>query len=128
MTFGTPMLTTPKTVDRGGRRGQLHDCGKHGKLTVGKIAKIAGITVDAVRSRINSGWTGEALCSQYRVNHRRKPESSCRHPSIAIAVKLAKAFPDRAPTTKEIMAVRPMSRGSATRWRQAFRDVLEKRA
>jgi hypothetical protein len=119
----TSILTTPKPVDRGGRRGRLHDCGRYGQLTVGQIAKRAGVTVEAVRFRINSGWTGDALCLKYRVEHQRKPGSECRHPTMATAVRLARAFPDRVPTTKEIIAVRPMSRVSASRWRQAFRDA-----
>lgn len=126
--FGTPVLATPKPVDRGGRRGAQHDCGKHGQLTVGQIAKVSGISVDAVRFRVNAGWKGEALCAPYRSQDKRKRDSGCRNPAVLTAVRLALAFPNRAPTTKEIMAIRPMSRGCASRWRQAFRDVLERDA
>ena len=121
----TSILTTPKPVDRGGRRGTRHDCGKHGKLTVGQIAKVAGVSVYAVRFRVNAGWKGEELCAPYRSHDKRKSDSGCRNPAVLTAVRLALAFPNRAPTTKEIMSIRPMSRGSASRWRQAFRDALE---
>lgn len=122
----SPILTTPKPLDRGGRRGQLHDCGKYGKLSVGQIARIAGVTTEAIRHRVNTGVKGAALCAPYKTNYRRT--ASCRNPSLIIAVKLATAFPHRAPTTEEIRKVHPMSRTAATRWRSAFRDVMDEEA
>lgn len=108
------------------RWGAVYDCGKHGHLTAAQIAKLAGVTGTTVRYRIAQGWRGDKLCTPYRSATRRKSDAPCRMPTVAIAVKLARAFPNKVPTTREIIAAHPMSRTAASRWRQAFRDVDER--
>lgn len=103
-------------------RARKYDCGKHGKLTVSQIARLAGTTNKAIYQRIKRGFVGERLC-ELKYEGRRKIRRPCSNPTILIAVRLANAFPDRVPTAKEIAEVHPMSEGNAMRWRRAFAEV-----
>src|SRR5690606_10877108 len=61
--FGTAIITpTVPTDSAPARGGQRFDCGRHGRLTVVQIARIAGTSRTAIYQRIRAGRTGEALC------------------------------------------------------------------
>lgn len=124
MTFG--IATIAPRVRSGVYRGKKHDCGKFGFLTSNQIAQVAGISIEAVYLRHRRGDTGEALCAPAWDKARKQFKTPCAYPTMLIACQLAKAFPDRLPSTKEIQAVRPMSRQSAVRWKSALRDALER--
>jgi len=119
MGFGVAAIAGPKIRKA---RGRKYDCGKHGKLTVSQIARLAGTTNKAIYQRIKRGFVCERLC-ELKYEGRRKIRRPCSNPTILIAVRLANAFPDRVPTTKEIVEVHPMCERNAMRWRQAFAEV-----
>ena len=121
MSFGTAIIETPRRR----RAGKSYDCGPHGMLRVPEIAALAGLCADTVRYRIKAGLSGEALCAPaWEPLRNRNLQPSGRHVAV-VACKLGRAFPDRVPSITEIQAVRPMSRASAVRWRQVWREALE---
>jgi hypothetical protein len=121
MSFGVAIIETPRRR----RPGKSYDCGKHGSLRVPEIAALTGLCVDTIRYRIKAGLTGEELCAPaWEPLRNRNLKASSRH-VVVVACKLGKAFPDRVPSIPEIQAVRPMSRASAVRWRQVWREALE---
>ena len=116
--------SAPRARKRTGCAPELYDCGRHGKLSVTAIAKLAGITGPGVRARIRRGETGAKLC-RHQTQARREGWRirGCSSWTMVTACRLALAFPHTLPTTREIMAIRPMSRGAATQWRSAMRDA-----
>lgn len=125
MTFGLAIIGATRGKSRG-PQGRKYDCGKHGKLTTRQIATAAGISIHAARHRVNVGMKGEALVAPRWESLRNVNKAKCRRPSLLTACRIARAFPDRVPTIKELQAVYPMSHASALRWRQGWRDTLEK--
>jgi hypothetical protein len=119
MNFGTPTLTTPRAAVRTGRR---FDCGRYGKLTAKEIARLAGMTREGVWQRVRHGVKGADLCAPKHESKRHAKEK-CSKPVVSIAVKLARAFPHKVPTLREIQQAHPMCERNAMRWRQAFADV-----
>jgi hypothetical protein len=120
MNFGTATLVTPKAKKK--RHGRTFDCGKFGKLRAPEIAKITGMSREGVWQRVRHGVKGEALCAPKHESKRHAKEK-CSKPVVRIAVKLARAFPHKVPTLKEIQAAHPMCERNAMRWRQAFTDA-----
>lgn len=41
--------------------GDTYDCGEYGYLTQAQIAHYAGVSREAIRLRVNRGWTGPEL-------------------------------------------------------------------
>ena len=112
---------------RGGRPAHRHNCGRHGQLTLKQIAKIAGVTPEAIRARIGAGWKGALLCSPIgpRPNHRR---GEVRVPTMVTAARIALQFRGQIPTVAAIRAAHPMTKKSAERWRLVFMKALEENA
>lgn len=123
MTFGVATLGTQ--VKRTGAR--TFDCGRHGELTARQIASKAKITKEAVWARVNSGVTGADLCAP-KHDGLRKVRVKCSRSVVVVAMKLARKYPDRVPTLKQIRRVHPMGERNAMRWRQAMKETLEKAA
>lgn len=119
-TFGLATLTTPKPKKK--KLGRRFDCGSYGKLRAPEIARITGMSREGVWQRVRHGVKGEALCAPKHEASRQAKEK-CSKPVVLIAVKLARAFPHKVPTLKEIQAAHPMCERNAMRWRQAFTDV-----
>lgn len=120
--FGTAIITpTVPTDSAPARGGQRFDCGRHGRLTVVQIARIAGTSRTAIYQRIRAGRTGEALCEPRwaRQSEIRRASPPRRH-VLAAAFQLAAMYPDRLPSVAEIQRFRPMSRQNAQVWRQAI--------
>lgn len=109
-----------RTVPTRGRPAPVYDCGPHGKLTARQIAGRAGICKAAVQKRVRWGWTGEQLLWPAHESQRQRVKAAPRSDVLAVAMRLARAFPKDVPTADEIMAVRPMSRDTAIRWRRAM--------
>lgn len=118
MSFGTATLKARPPVDRGRR----FDCGKYGMLSAKRIAALTGTTTEAVWQRVKAGVTGEALCAP-KYEALRGAKRKCTRPTVVVAMKLARAFPDRVPTIAEIRRVHPMGERNAMRWRQAMSEV-----
>lgn len=98
---------------------QLHDCGHGLLLTAKQIASHTGLTRAAVSQRLRKGMQGAALIAPKGL--RRAPAKA----SLRTAVMLARAFPDRVPSLKEIQRVVPMCNSSAIEYRAALSATLE---
>ncbi|MFD0738268.1 hypothetical protein ACFQZQ_03055 [Lysobacter koreensis] len=122
MTFGVSPIHGTAGIRA---RGKLHACGRHGKLTARQIADLAGVCVETIRARIKAGVVGPSLVAPAWDSKRGQVKAQCRRPALLTACKLARAFPDRVPNTREIQALQPMSRSSALRWQQGYRDALK---
>lgn len=96
-------------------RRKLYDVGDR-RMTLGQIMQSTGLSESAARSRISRGVTGAALLRKGR-HDMAAPRSS----TMVIACRLADAYPDRLPTTREIRAIYPMTPTSAERWLAALR-------
>jgi len=118
--FGTAALAAPKFKRKA--KGRTFDCGRFGKLTAKEIAALTGMSREGVWQRVRKGVTGAALCEP-KHDALRKAKEKCSKPVVMIAVKLARAFPHKVPSLKEIQAAHPMCARNAMRWRQAFTDV-----
>lgn len=118
--FGTATIKAPAGRDRGRR----FDCGRHGKLSAKQIALMAGMSREGVWQRVKAGFKGEALCAPKHESLRRAKEA-CKRPVVVVAMKLAKAFPDKVPSLAEIKRVHPMCDRSAMRWRQALTEAQQ---
>ena len=94
---------------------KLYDCGNGQKLTVKQIMQRTGLGEASVRSRISRGVTGRDL-----LRKERRDAAAPRSSTMVLAIRIADAYPDRLPTTKEIRALHPMSVGAAERWRRAL--------
>jgi hypothetical protein len=124
MTFGIAQIAAPLGRKRTGR---TFFCGaKLGHLTARQIATIAGISREGVWQRVKSGMKGPELCAP-RYESARKAKEKCSRPVMAIAMKLARAFPDKVPSVREIRKEHPMGARNAMRWRQAMNDANERR-
>lgn len=123
-TFGTAALDAPKFKRK--RQGRVFDCGKHGKLTAKEIAALTGMSREGVWQRVRSGVKGADLLLP-KHEGLRQAKASCSNPVMLIAAKLARRFPNKVPTLREIRQTHPMGARNAMRWRQAFADA-EKRA
>lgn len=123
----TLRIAAPVPNRRGGRPAHRHDCGRHGKLTLKQIARIAGVTPEAIRGRIGMGWKGELLCSPVgpRPNHRR---GEIRLPTMLTAARIALHFRGQCPTVAQIRAAHPMTKKAAERWRLVFMKAMEEAA
>lgn len=102
-------------------RRKLFDCGNGERLTVKEIMLRTGLAETAVRSRISRGVKGKALLAKGR-----KDAAAPRSSTMVIACRLADAYPDRLPTTKEVRAIYPMCAQSAERWLTALRDARQR--
>lgn len=121
----TPTITSPKRKNNRGRKPErLYDCGKYGRLSRSQIATVAGISTKAVAVRLNGGWKGESLCAPKRSGCNRKRGVVCRS-TMLVAAKIARRFPDRVPTTKEILEVHPMAESTARNWQTVFHRLDE---
>lgn len=120
-TLGRKVLPSGR---RGGRPAHLHNCGRHGNLSLKQIARIAGVTPEAIRGRIGMGWKGELLCSPIgpRPNHRR---GEIRLPTMLTAARIALQFRGQCPTVAAIRAAHPMTKKAAERWRLVFMKAME---
>lgn len=117
-----------------GKIAKRHDCGKHGMLTAKEIGLIAGLHEQSVHQRITRGVRGEALCERYdRSVARAKACETFRSgmpidPNSSgvmfIAMRIASAFPHRAPTAEELMTKYGMHKATAYRWRRAWLDSM----
>ena len=115
----TPILESPKRRNnRGNKPARLYDCGKYGRLSRAQIAVVAGISTTAVAQRIRSGYTGERLCLPAKAGFSKRGVV-CRS-TMLVAAKIARQFPDRVPTLKEIMRVHPMAEATARNWQTVF--------
>ena len=121
--FGTATLKPRAPRDRGRR----FDCGRYGKLSAKQIAQMTGMSREGVWQRVNAGFKGEDLC-QPKHQSLRKAKETCKRPVVVVAVKLARAFPDRVPTLEEIRKVHAMGDRNAMRWRQALAETIGERA
>lgn len=104
-----------------GPRTKLYDVGGE-RLSLQQLCERTGLTPGAMYARIARGVTGRDLLIK---NGNRKRRGMARSPTQYIAFRLAWAFGETVPTTKEIMRVQPMSRTSAMRWRNAMHHALE---
>ena len=120
----TPILGTKPRKRIGRPPTGKFDCGKYGRLTRAQIAIIAGISTKAVCQRINSGWKGERLCAAKRSGCNVKRGVVCRS-TIVTAAKIARRFPDRVPSIKEIMQAHPMAESTARNWQTVFNKLAE---
>lgn len=100
-------------------RGRKFDCGKFGKLTANEIARITGMSREGVWQRVRSGIVGAELCAP-KHDGLRKVKTPCSRPTIMVAMKLARAYPNSTPTLAQIKKVHPMTDRNAMRWRQAL--------
>lgn len=119
--FGVATLTSPK---RRIQKGRKFDCGRFGQLSANEIAKITGMSREGVWQRVRSGVTGAALCAP-KHDGLRKVQKPCKRPVVMVAMKLARAFPDRVPSLDAIRKVHPMCARNAMRWRQAIADSFD---
>lgn len=98
------------------------DCGRYGMLTPIEVAKMAGISRSGAWARMRSGIKGADLCMR-KSELPTQVKERCSNTVVLVAVKLARAFPGRVPSVKDIRATHPMCRRNAQRWRQAFNDA-----
>jgi hypothetical protein len=118
--FGAAALAAPKFKKKA--KGRTFDCGSYGKLTAKEIAALTGMSREGVWQRVRHGVKGDALCAP-KHDSKRQAKEKCSKPVVLIAVKLARAFPHKVPSLKEIQAAHPMCERNAMRWRQAFTDA-----
>lgn len=117
-----PTLGRPARRNNRGRAPERkYDCGKYGRLSRSQIATVAGISTTAVAQRIRSGYTGERLCIPAKSGYAKRGVV-CRS-TMLIAAKIARQFPDRVPTFKEIMRVHPMAESTARNWQTVFHKL-----
>lgn len=116
--FGTATIASPVVRDRGRR----FDCGRFGKLTANEIARIVGMSREGAWQRIRSGIVGAELCAP-KHEGLRQVKAPCSRPTILVAMKLARAYPDKQPTLAQIKRVHPMTDRNAMRWRQALAET-----
>lgn len=124
MSFGTATISAPAApcMGRGARR---YDCGRHGKLNRAQIAALAGISMGAAYYRaVKLGLRGEALIAGTAATRKRNVGSVARTPCVVIACRLARAFPGKAPTWRQVQGVVPMSEQAAKRWSRAMEAAL----
>lgn len=125
----TELIDTWATLARRRKRvpSRIHDCGRHGKLTVREICKIAGVSREAIYSRFHKGWRGELLCAPRFPSH---AGGLPRYNSMTLAMRigLAAARNNKLLSIAAIQQIRPMSRVAATRWRVALRVAMEQAA
>lgn len=98
-----------------------YDCGKYGRLTRSQIAMIAGISRAAVAQRLSARYAGERLCVRKKAGIAKRGVV-CRS-TMLTAAKIARHFPDRVPTVKEILQVHPMSESTARNWQTVFHKL-----
>lgn len=103
------------------RREMVYDCGGGEMLTVREIMRKTGLGESTVRSRMARGAKGKDL-----LRKERKDMAAPRSSTMVLACKLADAFPDRLPTTKEIRRLYPMAEGTAERWLSALRAARDR--
>jgi hypothetical protein len=101
-------------------RAKLFDCGGE-MLTIKQIMARTGLSEPSVRSRISRGVKGGALLKKER-----RDMAAPRSSTMVLACRLADAFPDRLPTTKEIRRLYPMAEGTAERWLAALRAARDR--
>ena len=102
-------------------RQKLFDCGGGEMLTIKQVMQRTGLSESSVRSRISRGVTGRAL-----LRKERRDAAAPRSSTMVIACRLADAYPDRLPTTREIRELYPMTATSAERWLVALRAARAK--
>jgi hypothetical protein len=118
-------LLSPRRRNNRGRQPEgKFDCGKFGRLSRSQIAAVAGISTTAAAQRINNGWKGERLCAPKRSGNYHKRGKVCRS-TMVIAAKIARQFPDRVPSIKEIVRVHPMAESTARNWQTVFHTLQE---
>jgi hypothetical protein len=118
--FGTATIATPKK--RKSPPVKRYDCGKHGQLTAKEIAARAGIAVETVYDRVRRKWPAADLAEPAHALRREKAGIP-RMPCVIMALRIARAFPNRVPTVRELRAVAPMCAVQARRWQRALEEV-----
>lgn len=96
------------------------DCGNGLRLTCRQIEKRTGLTRSGVQRRLDRGVRGEALLIPRCAPRLGRPIRS----TVRTAIRLARTFPDRLPTTEEIIRAVPMSQTNATRYRAALHEAM----
>lgn len=101
------------------KRAKRYDVGGGELLTIHQIMLRTDLSKAAIQSRLSRGVTGADL-----LRRERKDLAAPRSSTMVLACRLALAFPDRVPTTKQIRALRPMTPDAAERWQAAYRAAL----
>lgn len=114
--FGIATIAAPRAPRD---RSRKFDCGRYGKLSAKEIARIAGMSREGVWQRVQSGIVGAELCAP-KHERLRGVKEKCARPTVMVAMKLARAYPDKTPTLAQIQKVHPMTARNAMRWRQAL--------
>lgn len=122
------LIATPRC--KPGTKPHTYDCGRFGRMTLDQIADAAGITRNAARYRVDKlGLRGDEVIQrtkQLRAPSKLKPRMN--RPALRVAMKLARAFPDRVPSAEEIIATHPMCRASANNYRAEIAFALRELA
>lgn len=116
------------------RQAKRYDCGVHGRLTVAQIAHTAGLHESTIYQRIGRGVSGAGLVSpamphkaRWAKRSRENWHDNEAHTSgrliVYLAARVARRYPNRAPTAAELQQNFGMSRASAYRWAAAFQDA-----
>jgi transposase len=114
------------------KRAELHDCGKHGMLAVKDIARKTGLSERTIRDRLARGMEGEELLRPKIGARETRKDTTFRDDvvrtsgagAMAIAIRIARSFPNRVPTAKELRDKFGMSQATAYRWRQSIIDEM----
>jgi hypothetical protein len=99
-------------------------------MTLDQIADAAGITRNAARYRVDKlGLRGEEVIQHTRqLREPSKLKPRVNRPALRVAMKLARAFPDRVPSAEEIIATHPMCRSAANNYRAEIAYALRELA
>lgn len=117
-------LITPTGKRKGGQQARRYDCGSYGRMTREQIMAKTGLSRGAVWYRIGKlRLRGDALVEGTQAI--RRTASVARTPSAVVACKLAAAYPHKAPTWRQVLAVAPMSEQAAKRWSRAMHAARE---
>lgn len=108
------------------------DCGSHGQLTTREIAEKTGLKLRTVQDRVRRGVRGDELMrvkdDHWHVKgtpgYRDNAVRTAGRGTVAVAIKIARMFPNRVPTVKELQEKLGMHRATAYRWRDAFIDEM----
>ena len=92
-------------------------------LTLAQISQRTGLAVDSIRSRMSRGVKGAAL-----LRKERRDMAAPRSSTMVMAIRLADAYPDDLPTTKQIRKLYPMAEHTAERWLTALRAARARNA
>lgn len=118
------IIAGPVRRPKPGRQPRRYDCGSYGRMTREQIMAKTGLSRGAVWYRIGKlRLRGEALVDGTQAI--RRTASVARTPSAVVACKLVAAYPHKAPTWRQVLAVVPMSEQAAKRWSRAMHAARE---